>query len=366
MNISLYAFCKDGNGYRQNPDDYTKGIFDSFIQSSKTDSQILVRREKELMYYGYVCRLDGAGWFGLCIILNGNYIVEIKSLFEVFEKAMAFMVGAGYLIQLDIQLDSNSKIIVSNSFDDSEVEEVRSFLSDKISKLHAKALPSQDYSKGLNSEKTFNLQDDSEDSIVKSSYSESNTIIYKSGGLGARIGSYMYKIKQLSDRIKKQEKENAGLKTTLAKERRKRRNTVWVGILLFVIAILFSILWMKVLFPDEVTNYNAGDYMYYGPMKNGKPNGTGVAIYLPKDTMGRLYYYGNFVDGNRSDTCAIMFYRDGSYFRGKMENDKWENGLFYDPKENEHFVGAFRNNNPYKGDWYKHEFAQRVDEEVEP
>lgn len=362
MNISLYAFCTDGNGYRQNPDDYTKDIFDSFIQSSKTDSQILVRRDKEMMYYGYVCRLDGAGWFGLCVIVNGNYIAEVKSLFKVFEEALAFMVGAGYLIQLD----RNSKIIASTSFDSSKVEEVRRFLSDKISKLQTKALPSQDYSKGLNSEKTFNLQNDSEDSIVKSSYSESSTIIYKSDGLGARVGSYMYTIKQLSDHIEEQEKENVALKTTLAKERRKRRNTLWVGILLFVIAILFSILWMKVLFPDEVTNYNAGDYMYYGPMKNGKPNGTGVAIYLPKDSMGRLYYYGNFVDGNRSDTCAIMFYRDGSYFRGKMENDKWEEGLFYDPVFKNDFVGEFRNNLPYKGDWYKHEFAQHVNEEVEP
>lgn len=89
-------------------------------------------------------------------------------------------------------------------------------------------------------------------------------------------------------------------------------------------------MWNKVLFPDIVTNYDAGEYMYYGPMENGKPNGIGIAIYPKNDKMKRLYYYGNFTDGQRVDSAAIMFYKDGSYFRGSMNNDKWFKGIFFD------------------------------------
>lgn len=94
-------------------------------------------------------------------------------------------------------------------------------------------------------------------------------------------------------------------------------------------------------------------------MENGEPNGTGVAIYHKNDKDGRLYYYGNFNDGKRIDNNAIMFYKDGSYFKGSMNEDKWYKGLFFDV-EKAHFIGEFKDNKPWNGEWYKHVKEQTI------
>jgi hypothetical protein len=54
-----------------------------------------------------------------------------------------------------------------------------------------------------------------------------------------------------------------------------------------------------------------------------------------------------------------MFYKDGSYFKGSMNGDKWYKGIFFDV-EKEHFIGEFKNNNPWNGNWYKHIKEQTI------
>ena len=102
-----------------------------------------------------------------------------------------------------------------------------------------------------------------------------------------------------------------------------------------------------------------GEFVYYGPIQNGEPNGTGVAIYHKNDKDGRLYYYGNFTNGKRIDENAIMFYKDGSYFSGSMNEDKWFKGLFFNV-DKEHYVGEFKDNTPWNGEWYKHVKEQTI------
>ena len=139
----------------------------------------------------------------------------------------------------------------------------------------------------------------------------------------------------------------------------KQRNIKLVSILGVVAVVLFGVVYVKVINPSEVTKKDMGAYVYYGPMKDGEPNGTGVAIYHNNDEDGRLYYYGNFTDGQRIDSNAIMFYKDGSYFKGSMDEDKWDKGIFFDV-EKEHFIGEFNNNTPWNGDWYKHVKEQTI------
>ncbi len=54
-----------------------------------------------------------------------------------------------------------------------------------------------------------------------------------------------------------------------------------------------------------------------------------------------------------------MFYKDGSYFKGSMNEDKWYKGLFFDV-EKAHFIGEFKDNKPWNGEWYKHVPVQRI------
>jgi hypothetical protein len=90
-------------------------------------------------------------------------------------------------------------------------------------------------------------------------------------------------------------------------------------------------------------------------MRNNKPEGIGVAIYHTYDPDGRKYYIGNFENGERQDSSAILFYKDGDYFYGNMVGDKWENGLLYRQSDGTYFKGTFDSiNQPYNGEWYDH------------
>lgn len=114
------------------------------------------------------------------------------------------------------------------------------------------------------------------------------------------------------------------------------------------------------MFPSEVTHYETGEFVYYGPLQDGKPNGVGVAIYPANDKDGRKYYIGNFKKGERQDSAAILFYQDGDYYYGQMTGDKWVKGMLYMNSDNSHFVGTFQDNNPYTGNWYDHKKLYRL------
>ena len=45
--------------------------------------------------------------------------------------------------------------------------------------------------------------------------------------------------------------------------------------------------------------------------------------------------------------------------KGSMDEDKWISGIFFDV-EKEHFIGDFKENTPWNGDWYKHVKVQTI------
>ena len=72
MNNSVYVFGNLGVGYTQYPEGYAQEIFYKFFEQSSARSQIVIHREKNLMYYGYVRKLDvPERYIGFCALLNG-------------------------------------------------------------------------------------------------------------------------------------------------------------------------------------------------------------------------------------------------------------------------------------------------------
>lgn len=365
MNISTYIFGKLGRGYSQYPDDYTSNIFKVFVNNGKAKTQIAIHRDNDLMYYGYIRNLEDDCYIGLCVVINGHYIVKLDNLFDIFEKEIELMVRNGYFIHYNDQGE-----IVSSSLkikdDKDAIREIGMSLVKVFGGMKTMPLPSVNYGSSSNSVKSFSVEDDSND-VVSSSYCTDYTFLYKSRGydtysmLGYKgaISRLKNNIEKLNKDLKNRTAQIESLQAQLAKQKQKQRNVKWVTILAIIAIILGTVVWNKVLFPNEVTKYDAGEFLYYGPIRDGKPNGTGVAIYPKNDRDKRLYYYGNFFNGNRVDTDAIMFYQNGSYFKGSMRNDQWYKGLLYDV-EGEHFVGEFRNNRPYIGTWYKHVKAQEI------
>lgn len=360
MNIAVYLFGDFNAGYSQYPNDYSQTILKSFANNAQATTQIAIHRDGDLMYYGYIRKLESDEYVGLCVVINGKYITQLDGLFAVFERAIETMTRNGYLIHYSDKGEICSKVgqLYENR---EEIDLITSNLQAAFEGLErtSQKLPAVSYGIAKNSIKSYSIQDD-EQEIVKSSYTTGYTFIYKSKGYNtAQMNSYRGIITRKDKEIENLRSECSNLKSLVSSLKNKQRNTKWVSILSVIAVILFGIVYVKVINPSEVTKKDMGAYVYYGPMENGEPNGTGVAIYHSNDKDGRLYYYGNFTDGIRIDSNAIMFYKDGSYFKGSMNEDKWYKGLFFDV-EKEHFIGEFKNNAPWNGDWYKHVKEQTI------
>lgn len=360
MNISVYLFGQFSVGYSQYPDDYARTIFESFAKYAQATTQIVVHREGDLMYYGYIRKLESCEYLGLCVVVNGKYITRLEGLFAIYEQVIESMVRNGYLIHYGEKGEIVSQIgrLYENR---EEIDLITSNLLVAFDRLEdcSKKLPAINYGVAKDSVKSFSIQDD-EQEIIRSSYTNSNTFIYKSKEYNTvQMNSYIGVITRKDKQIQDLQGECTKWKNKVSSLKNKQRNTKWVAVLSVLALVLFGIIYVKVINPSEVTKKDMGAYVYYGPMENGEPNGIGVAIYNKNDKDGRLYYYGNFTNGKRIDNNAIMFYKDGSYFKGSMNEDKWYKGLFFDV-EKEHFIGEFENNKPWNGDWYKHIKEQTI------
>lgn len=359
MNISTYIFGKFPSGYAQFPDDFTREYFTRFYEISQSTTQLAVRRKDDLMYYGYIRKIEPQGcYIGLCAVLNGVFIKQPEKMFSGFEHIIETMVTHGRLIHYT----NNGEITatVNKLF---ECEEEQLLINHAVKALvdaqQVQQLPAWSYSVSDKAIKSYSIFDDVNE-IEKSTYANGYTMIYKSKNYDtAKMLGYKSVFQKQIKKIKTLQDENDKLQKELKNWKNRQKNTKIVGLLGIIAIVLGTIIWNKVLFPSEVTKYDAGEYLYYGPMLNGKPNGVGVAIYHQGDKDGRLYYYGNFKDGNRKDKDAIMFYKDGSYFKGIMDDDKWLYGIFFDINKT-HFIGSFKNNKPSIGTWYEHIPVQQI------
>jgi len=115
------------------------------------------------------------------------------------------------------------------------------------------------------------------------------------------------------------------------------------------------------------------EYSYTGPVKNDLPNGKGFAIInSPTEVRGNTYE-GNFVDGDFVDDNynydeedlfamvdsmpyyegdAIYKYTNGDVYHGSFKHNRFNAGTLTQARDSAYFVGYFRNNETYNGEWY--------------
>lgn len=161
MNSTIYIFGNLGNGYTQFPDDYAKDIYQEMYAKSSAQSQIIIHRDNNLMYYGYTRKLDvNSQFIGFCILFNGIMISKIKPLFDIFENTVADLVARGEILYLnnkgEIKTNTNNLIAKQD-----EVEHIISRIKNEISELekNAKKLPPVNYAIANNESKYFNIND---------------------------------------------------------------------------------------------------------------------------------------------------------------------------------------------------------------
>lgn len=183
MNSSVYIFGNLRNGYVQYPDDYAQEVLGSFAIKSKSKTQVIVHRDKNLMYYGYVRRLDVTGqYIGFCVLLNGVMLSKMDSLFVMFEKAFAELVSQAEIIQMD---GIGNIVSTTNQLTDKqqEVERILNYLIGETERLEhsASKLPPVNYGIAQDSIVMFSVSE-VEKKIVDASVSYGYTCITKDDG----------------------------------------------------------------------------------------------------------------------------------------------------------------------------------------
>ena len=359
MKPQVYFFGTLPSGFSAYPGDHTRAFFEEFLKRSKNQLQIVVHREDNLLHYGYVRKFNNK-YFGICVCIDRIYN-DIDNLFDILDDIYASMVKKGDVLKMDTlhNVDWALKSYVDESV--SLNEYTRQIITGlNLNDNNSQELPPIDFSISVNDCLDISLES-SRNEIIEATKRYPNLYIAKTDAEIERVTGFINTIEsknkeidRLKQEVQNQKRKNSDLSSQLTKAKTQQRNLVWVSVLGAIVLILGVIIWNQVLFPSEVTHYETGEFVYYGPLKNNKPHGTGVAIYPVNDKDGRKYYIGNFVDGERQDTAAILFYQDGDYYYGAMEGDKWNRGILYMNSDNSHFTGTFNDNNPYNGIWYDH------------
>lgn len=191
MNVSVYLFGEFNSGYSQYPNDYTSSIFQKFSVNAKSTTQIAIHRDGNLVYYAYIRKLKQDRYIGLCVVLNGLMLKRLDGLFSLFENTISNLVTNGKLVHFNEQGDlvtSVEKLYLNREVIGLLTESLRAgfnrFTHD------CTPLPAVSYGTSKDSCKDF-VVDDDQDEIIKSSYTNGYTYIYKSKDFNtAQLNSY--------------------------------------------------------------------------------------------------------------------------------------------------------------------------------
>lgn len=236
MNASVYLFGEFNSGYSQYPDDYASSIFQKFSANAKSTTQIAIHRDGNLVYYGYIRKLQQERYIGFCVVLNGLILKRIDGLFSLFENTISNLVTNGKLIHFNEQGDlvtSVEKLYLNREEIDLLTESLRAGF--KRFEAFSAALPAVSYGTSKDSFKDF-VVDDDQDEIIKSSYTNGYTYIYKSKGFNtSQLNSYKGVLSRAYKEKKELTEKYERLQAEHAKTLRQKKQFKFVLILFIVL-----------------------------------------------------------------------------------------------------------------------------------
>ena len=236
MNASVYLFGEFNSGYSQYPDDYASSIFQKFSANAKSTTQIAIHRDGNLVYYGYIRKLQQERYIGFCVVLNGLILKRIDGLFSLFENTISNLVTNGKLIHFNEQGDlvtSVEKLYLNREEIDLLTESLRAGF--KRFEAFSAPLPAVSYGTSKDSFKDF-VVDDDQDEIIKSSYTNGYTYIYKSKGFNtAQLNSYKGVLSRAYKEKKELTEKYERLQAEHAKTLRQKKQFKFVLILFIVL-----------------------------------------------------------------------------------------------------------------------------------
>lgn len=237
MNATVYLFGEFNSGYTQYPDDYTSAIFNQFHKNAKSTTQIAIHRDGNLIYYGYIRKLEQERYIGLCVVLNGLLLTRIDGLFSLFENTISGLVTKGLLIHFNEQGDIVTKV-EKLYLNKEEVGLLNESLRAGFNRFvgNITTLPAISFGTPKDSIKNFIVDDDLNE-IIKSSYTNGYTFIYKSKGFNtAQINSYKGVLTRVNNEKKELQEKLDKLQNEHAKTLRQKKQFKFV-LTLFVVLL---------------------------------------------------------------------------------------------------------------------------------
>ncbi|MDY4757226.1 MAG: hypothetical protein SO287_06480 [Parabacteroides sp.] len=203
MNSTFYIFGKFNGSYAQFPVDYTQEIFQQLPnRSSFANTQLVIHREGNLMYYSYMRKLEQENYIGFCLLLNDAMITEIPALFELFDNGISHLALNGEIVKINDNGDivSNTDSLLSNR------QTIQQIANNMMRDLNhfvetRKKLPAQSIAISQDEIKRFDISDDT-NQIIESALSYAYVFITKDDD-SQNIDSYRSTIKRLKEENEK-------------------------------------------------------------------------------------------------------------------------------------------------------------------
>ena len=206
MNSTFYIFGKFNGSYAQFPVDYTQDIFQQLPnRSSFSNTQLVIHRDGNLMYYCYMRKLEQDNFIGFCLLLNDAMIEEIPALFELFDNGISHLALAGEIVKINDNGDivSNTDSLLSNR---QTIQQIANNMMRDLNHLveTRKKLPAQSLAVSQDEIKRFNIRDDAKQ-IVDSALSYALVFVTKDED-SQNIDSYRSTIKRLKEETERMQK----------------------------------------------------------------------------------------------------------------------------------------------------------------
>ena len=206
MNSTFYIFGNFNGSYAQFPVDYTQDIFQQLPnRSSFSNTQLVIHRDGNLMYYCYMRKLEQDNFIGFCLLLNDAMIEEIPALFELFDNGISHLALAGEIVKINDNGDivSNTDSLLSNR---QTIQQIANNMMRDLNHLveTRKKLPAQSLAVSQDEIKRFNIRDDAKQ-IVESALSYAFVFVTKDED-SQNIDSYRSTIKRLKEETERMQK----------------------------------------------------------------------------------------------------------------------------------------------------------------
>lgn len=147
MNFDFYLLGTP-DGYNQYPLDNKADLFRSFHDDVKSNTQMTIWRDADIVYYVYTRNLLSAGknqYFGMVIAINGVYITSIGNILSIFEQLCSNIAIRGQILSIDktgkIQFE-HSRFLDTPEEINTTIRECRE-LVEKLLQSYQKTLPEE-------------------------------------------------------------------------------------------------------------------------------------------------------------------------------------------------------------------------------